>query len=59
MDDFLMMYLSSMNAPHSTTGISPAELLFGWKIRTKLPQLQKCTCEDDARDRDSKRKEKE
>ena len=25
--------------PHSTTGISPAELLFGRKVQTKLPQL--------------------
>ena len=39
-----MMYRST---PHSTTGLSPAELLFGRKIRTKLPQLQAFTCEDE------------
>ena len=55
MDDFLMMYRST---PHSTTGVSPAELLFGRRIRTKLPQLQEFTVEDEVRDRDSERKEK-
>ena len=44
MDDFLMMYRSK---PHSTTGISHAELLFGRKIRTKLPHLQEFLCEDE------------
>ena len=55
MDDFLMMYRST---PHSTTGVSPAEMLFGRRIRTKLPQLQEFTVEDEVRDRDSERKEK-
>ena len=55
MDDFLMIYRST---PHSTTGVSPAELLFGRKIRTKLPQLQEFTCDDEVRDRDSERIEK-
>ena len=50
MDDFLMMY--------STTGVSPAEFLVGRKVRTKSPQLQEFTCEDEIRDRDSERKEK-
>ena len=49
------MYRST---PHSTTGVSPAELLFGRRIRTKLPQLQEFTVEDEVRDRDSERKEK-
>ena len=34
---FLLMYRST---PHSTTGMSPAELLFNRKLRTKLPQLE-------------------
>ena len=55
MDDFLMMYRST---PHSTTGISHAELLFGRTIRTKLLHLQEFLCEDEVRDRDSERKEK-
>ena len=33
---FLLAYNST---PHQTTGVSPAELLFGRKIRTKLPEL--------------------
>ena len=36
-DDFLMMYRST---PHSTTGIRPAELLFGRRIGTKLPNCK-------------------
>ena len=40
MDDVLMMYRSTA---HSTTGVSPAELLFGRRIKTKLPQLQEFT----------------
>ena len=55
MNDFLMRYSSTT---HSTTGVSPAQLLFGRRIRTKLPQLQEFTVEDEVRDRDSERKEK-
>ena len=55
MNDFLIMYRST---PHSTTGVSPAELLFGRKIKTTLPQLQQFTSEDEVRDRDSEGKEK-
>ena len=50
-----MMYRSTH---HSTTGISPAELLFRRRIRTKLPQLQEFTVEYEVRSRDSERKEK-
>ena len=55
MDKFLMMYRST---PHSTTGVSPAELLFRTRIRAKLPHLQPFSIEDEVRDRDSERKEK-
>ena len=55
MHDLLMMYCST---PHSTTGVSPAELLFGRKIRTMLPELQEFTCDGEFRDRDSERMEK-
>ena len=57
MDNFLMMYRST---PHSiaTTGVSPAELLFRRRIRTKLPHLQEFSIEDEVRDRDSERKAK-
>ena len=55
MDNFLTMYCST---PHSTAGVSPAELLFRTRIRTKLPHLQPFSIEDEVRDRDSERKEK-
>ena len=44
-----MMYRST---PHSITGVSPAELLFRRRIRTKLPHLQEFGIEDEDRDRD-------
>ena len=50
-----MIYRST---PHSTTGVSPAQLLFGRRIRTKLPHLQEFSIEDEVRDRDIKRKKK-
>ena len=54
---FLLMYRST---PHSTTGVSPAELLFGRKIRTKLPELDSDFDKDVQlyRDRDAEMKEK-
>ena len=55
-DNFLVIYRST---PHSTTGVSPAQLLFGTLIRTKLPHLQEFSIEDEVRDRDNERKEKE
>ena len=33
---FLLNYWATL---HSTTGISPAQLLFNWKITTKLPEI--------------------
>ena len=55
-DNFLVIYRST---PHSTTGVSPAQLLLGRRIRTKLPHLQEFSIEDEVRDRDNERKEKE
>ena len=47
------------STPHNTTGVSPAELLYGRKIRTKLPDLQTKSVDDfEDRDRDSEQKEK-
>nr|XP_034329426.1 uncharacterized protein LOC109619056 isoform X3 [Crassostrea gigas] len=52
----LLMYRS---VPHSVTGISPAELMFGRKIRTKIPQVRDFHIDDfEVRDRDSELKEK-
>lgn len=48
---FLLAYRST---PHSTTGKSPAELLFNRKIRTKLPEIDAENRKDDA---DTRRKD--
>ena len=56
---FLLMYRST---PHSTTGVSPAELPFNCKLRTKLPQLEMyCDYDFDVQkciDNDAEMKEK-
>ena len=54
---YLLIYRST---PNTTTGVSPAELLFRRKIRTKLPDLQQYFTLDDleVRDRDSENKGK-
>ena len=45
--------------PHGTTGMSPAELLFGRKINTKLPNLTNKTNNDNnVRVYDTTRKQK-
>ena len=40
----LQLYRST---PHPTTGFAPAELLYGRKLRTRLPQLPPSTCRED------------
>ena len=53
---YLFMYRATI---HSTTGVSLAELLFGRKIRTKLPELENSSMEDiEVRGRDHERKDK-
>lgn len=55
----LNVYLAAYRAlPHPTTGVSPAELLFGRKIRTKLPELSDVHVEQEVRDRDNEQKSK-
>jgi len=55
----LNIYLAAYRAlPHPTTGVSPAELLFGRKIRTKLPELSDVHVEQGVRDRNSEQKSK-
>ena len=46
--------------PHNTTGISPAELLFGRKLRTKIPELneREYTLHQAIRDHDAEQKAK-
>lgn len=55
---YLVMYYST---PHSTTGKTPSELMFGRNIRTKIPSLQDVNTAvpvTDYRDRDQTAKEK-
>ena len=53
---FLIMYRTT---PHSTTGVSPAELLFRRKLRTRTPGIEEFPVEDqEVRDRDNEAKEK-
>ena len=50
--------LASRSIPHATTGISPAELLFSRKLRTKLPVLEERpnSAVTEVRDRDAEKK---
>lgn len=53
---FLAAYRTT---PHTVTGICPAELLFGRKIRTKLPEFRETAVNDEElRDRDWEKKTK-
>ena len=52
---YLVAYRST---PHTTTGVSPAELLFGRKMRIKLPKLKEESTESEMRDRDGEMKTK-
>ena len=53
----LNVYLASYRSlPHPTTGVSPAELLFGRKIRTRLPELRHVRVDLEVRERDNEQK---
>ena len=54
---YLLMYRST---PHTVTGVSPAEMLFRRKLRTKLPELSdhQGNLDSEIRDRDKEQKEK-
>ena len=55
---FLLGYRST---PHTTTGVSPAKLLFGREIRSKLPgveELRSASNDSEVLDRDCERKQK-
>ena len=56
MRKFLTAYRTT---PHSSTGVSPAKLLFNREIRSKIPDLTKCEYIDsEARDRDAEMTQK-
>ena len=38
--------------PHSVTGLTPAEMMFGRKLRTKLPEFDYKNEDEEVRDRD-------
>lgn len=48
--------LAYRNTPHSITGKSPSEMLFGRKLRVKVPQVQDIFGESEERDRDAEMK---
>ena len=52
---YLVAYRST---PHTTTGVSPAGLLFGRNMCTKLPKLKEEGSGSEMRDRDSEMKTK-
>ena len=55
----LRKYVTAYRAlPHTTTGKSPSELLFGRKVRTKIPQLFEVVQDFEVRDRDAEQKQK-
>lgn len=57
LEDYLLMYRSTK---HSTTMMSPAEMMFNRNIRDKLPSIREAKLNDDEaiRDRDTEMKEK-
>ena len=56
MRKFLTAYRTT---PHSSTGVTPAKLLFNREIRTKIPELENSRYSDsEARDKDAEMKQK-
>lgn len=59
MDDLQQYLLMYRSTPHSTTLKTPSELLFGFNIRDKLPNMEQPFQQDEeAADRDKEKKEK-
>lgn len=57
LQEYLLMYRST---PHTTTLKSPSEMMFGWNIRDKLPNIsQPMERDEEVYERDKEKKEKE
>ena len=58
--ELLTYLLAYRSMPHNTTGVSPAELLFGRKLRTKIPELneREYVSHQAVRDHDAEQKAK-
>jgi hypothetical protein len=55
----LLTYVTAYRSvPHTVTGKSPAEIFFGRRVRTKLPELIHEFVDHELRDRDSEEKGK-
>lgn len=55
LENFLLAYRTT---PHATTGIAPAELMFGRMIKDKLPNYNNGTQKNSVKVRDRRRKQK-
>ena len=56
-EELLTYLFAYRTTPHSTLGISPAEALYGRKLRTKLPELRPSVIDDESiRDEDRLKK---
>ena len=56
-DELLVYLFAYRTTPHSTTGISPAEALFGRKLRTKFPEIRSTALlDEEIRDKDQLQK---
>ena len=51
--DWKQELLNFLSTPHTSTGVSPAEMLFGRKLKTKLPELaETATLDEEIRERE-------
>ena len=64
-ENYRIVLLAYRSTPHTTTGVSPAELLYGRKIRTKMPEFEgdeeeekSGTTDHQARDQDAEKKKR-